>query len=111
MGCVSSAPSDFFNASIGLRQGCPLSSFLFSLVAEGLSRLILKAKREGAIKDIRVASSIYISHLFVDDTMLLGHGSLRQLKHYKTLLDTYCGMEEICIVFNGLGTELEEQIS
>ena len=61
-------PSMCFNASIDLRKRCPLSPFIFLLVAEGLSMLIKDAKRKGDLKGIRISKSFYISHLlFVDD--------------------------------------------
>jgi len=37
---INGTPSNFFIASHGIRQGCPLSPFLFILVIEGLSLLI-----------------------------------------------------------------------
>jgi hypothetical protein len=80
-------------------------------VAEGLSRSIAEAKTEGSIKRIRVADSVFITQLlFVDDILLFGQGSLRELKKYKELLDTYCGaigmevnMGKSCMLFKGLG--------
>lgn len=54
MGCLSSlsfavlindSPSDFFDASRGLRQGCSISPFIFLIVAEGLTMLIKEARR------------------------------------------------------------------
>ena len=35
---VNGIPTDFFQASRVLRQGCPLSSFLYILIDESLSR-------------------------------------------------------------------------
>jgi hypothetical protein len=43
----------FFNASRGLQQDFSFSPFLFLLVAEGLSRMILEAKSEGFIPGIQ----------------------------------------------------------
>ena len=72
-------PSGFFNASIDLRKRCPLSFFIFLLVAEGLSMLIKDAKRKGDLKGIRISKSFYISHLlFVDDILIFCNGSLRE---------------------------------
>eukprot|EP00253_Pinus_taeda_P027771 PITA_27771 len=99
MGCVTSvsfavlingAASSFFKGQRGLRQGCPLSPFLFLLVAEGLSRLILEAKRTGLIKGLEVAVNLFISHLlFVDDILLFTNGSLNEVKELKIILDLF----------------------
>lgn len=83
MGCLSSAnfsilingrPRGKFMASRGLRQGDPLSPFLFTIVVDVLSRLMEKAQEFELIKGLVVGrESIEISHLqFADDTIFLG---------------------------------------
>jgi len=42
---INGFASSFFKPSRGLRQGYHLSSYIFLLVVEGISRLIKKAKR------------------------------------------------------------------
>jgi len=46
---LNGSPSRTFRPSKGLRQGYPLSSFLFILMMEGLGRAIISAKEEGRI--------------------------------------------------------------
>lgn len=92
-GCVSLAsfvvlingtPSRFFKASRGLRQGCPLSPFLFLIIAESLSRLINSAKLEGSVKGIMVAKATNLTHmLFVDNVLLFGDSTVREWRSYK----------------------------
>ena len=52
---INGVASSFIHAERGLRKGCPLSPLLFLLVAEGLSRLLKKAHREGQLLGIAVA--------------------------------------------------------
>ena len=82
MGCVTStsfvvlindAPSSFFRPLRGSRQGCPLSPFLFLLVAEALSKLVHWAKREVSYKGVLVFATMELTHiLFMDDVLLMG---------------------------------------
>eukprot|EP00253_Pinus_taeda_P030057 PITA_30057 len=97
MGCISNvsyailingAASSFFKGQQGLRQGCPLSPLLFLLVAEGLSQLIHKARREGKIKGIEVATNLFISHLlFVDDILIFTNSEQIEIKELKNILE------------------------
>eukprot|EP00253_Pinus_taeda_P015727 PITA_15727 len=96
MGCITNvsyavlingATTPFFKGQRGLRQGCPLSPLLFLLVAEGLSQLIQKAKREGKVKGLKVAINLNISHLlFVDDILVFTNGDSNEIKELKTFL-------------------------
>lgn len=80
MSCVSSvsfsvlingSPYGSFQASRGIRQGDPLSPYLFILCADVLSSLISNAQSEKRIQGIRVSNrGPYVSHLlFADDSL------------------------------------------
>ncbi|KAL5539489.1 hypothetical protein UlMin_044009 [Ulmus minor] len=62
-----------FGASRGLRQGDPLSPFLFILVADILGRMMDKAVSIGEVKGFKVGrEEVVVSHLqFADDTLFL----------------------------------------
>uniref|UniRef100_A0A803P323 Reverse transcriptase domain-containing protein n=1 Tax=Cannabis sativa TaxID=3483 RepID=A0A803P323_CANSA len=78
--------------SRGLRQGDPLSPFLFILGSEVLSRLLLQAEFNGRLTGFKVCpQSPSISHLmFADDTFLFCKASLEEIDVLKTCLQRYC---------------------
>eukprot|EP00253_Pinus_taeda_P001769 PITA_01769 len=69
---VNGSPSGIFTPSGGLRQGDPLSPFLFIIMMEGLGKSIKRAKVEGIIKGLRLTKNGQsVNHQqFLDDTML-----------------------------------------
>lgn len=76
---VNGRPANFFLATRGLKQGCPLSHFLYILMAESLSRKFTLEKQDDSIPGIRIEKGIDpMNHaLFADDSLLLGGASLR----------------------------------
>ncbi|KAL5583298.1 hypothetical protein UlMin_015740 [Ulmus minor] len=96
-GCISSAnfsimingkPRGRFGASRGLRQGDPLSPFLFILVADILGRMMDKAVGIGEVKGFKVGrEEVVVSHLqFADDTLFLLEPDKSNIEKVNTIL-------------------------
>ena len=71
---INGTSSDFFHSTRGLRQGDPLSPYLFLLVMEILNQLLFRAKNGGFIEGFKVRSSSGVGRdllylLFADDTL------------------------------------------
>ncbi|GKD03866.1 putative RNA-directed DNA polymerase, eukaryota, reverse transcriptase zinc-binding domain protein [Tanacetum coccineum] len=72
---VNGSPMSEFSINRGLRQGDPLSPFLFILVMEGLHSAFDDVVGNGLINDININnSSINISHLFFADDVIITTG-------------------------------------
>ncbi|KAH9728181.1 hypothetical protein KPL70_008921 [Citrus sinensis] len=75
---------------MGLRQGCPLSPYLFILCAEAFSNLLYQAEGEQKIIGLRFAKDITISHLlFADDSLVFNRASVADCKHLKRIFNCY----------------------
>ncbi|GKD61016.1 putative RNA-directed DNA polymerase, eukaryota, reverse transcriptase zinc-binding domain protein [Tanacetum coccineum] len=69
---VNGSPTSEFSINRGLRQGDPLSPFLFILVMEGLHNAFAEAVGNGLISGININNStINISHLFFADDVII----------------------------------------
>jgi len=82
---------NFFTPSQGLRQGDPLSPYLFLFVADGLSLLMKQAVEEPQLQAISICRQApRISHLlFADDTMLMFRANGEQARKIKEVLKMY----------------------
>ncbi|GAU32903.1 hypothetical protein TSUD_152630 [Trifolium subterraneum] len=86
---VNGSPTAEFCFERGLRQGDPLSPFLFLLAAEGLNVLMTALVRNGSFTPYEVGShnSVRVSHLqFADDTLLVGVKSWANVRALKAVL-------------------------
>jgi hypothetical protein len=72
---INGSPSGFFGSSHRVRQGDPLSPFLFVLVIEAFSKMLGSFTSRGLISGFSVGSSeqnqVVVSHLlFANDTLV-----------------------------------------
>ncbi|GJR63333.1 RNA-directed DNA polymerase, eukaryota [Tanacetum coccineum] len=78
---VNGSPSNEFSFHCGLKQGDPLSPYLFILIMESLHMSFSRAVDEGLFKGVHLQGTISISHLFyADDAMFIGEWSDANLK-------------------------------
>jgi hypothetical protein len=75
----------------GLRQGCPLSPYLYNLCAEGLSSIIKNYELHGKLHGSRVCRTApRVSHLlFVDDSFLFCNATILETQSLKEILSYY----------------------
>lgn len=88
-----------------LRQGDPLSPFLFIIVSKLLSRLLHKWEREGKFNGVKLGrSSLSISHLlFADDVLIFCRANTREIRNVLKCLGLYCRWSGQAINFDKSG--------
>ena len=75
----------------GIRQGDPISPYLFLLCAEGLSAMLKKEESEGHIKGVAICrGASRVSHLlFADDSIIFCRASIAECERVLKVLDDY----------------------
>jgi hypothetical protein len=88
---LDGAPFEKFLPSRGLRQGDPLSPFLFILGSEILSRLIVREENLGLLQGIKMARMCpSITHLFfADDVIIFARAKANEAGVILKCLNTY----------------------
>jgi hypothetical protein len=88
---INGKPSDTFSPQRGLRQGDPLSPYLFIFCANVLSGLISKAQSQKKIHGIRIAHGApEISHLlFADDSLFFCRANKKEAQVIKDIITNY----------------------
>lgn len=92
--CFNGELTSTFKAQRGIRQGDPLSPYIFVLCMEKLSHLIQYAVNSKHWKPVRASQSgPFISHLFfADDLMLFAEATHHQAHVLKKCLDHFCAL-------------------
>ena len=83
-----------FKPSRGIRQGDPISPYLFLLAAEGLSCLLNSRNQSSNLKGIKVAPSApTVNHLlFADDSLLFFKANEENAEEVKDAIKAYCNV-------------------
>jgi hypothetical protein len=88
---VNGQPSHSFEPQRGIRQGDPLSPYLFILCADVLSRMLTNKQDQSLINGISLAHNAHkVSHLFfADDSLIFCNANKEEAVHLKTVFDEY----------------------
>ena len=78
--------SDFFSINRGVRQGCPLSPYLFIICIEILS---LTLQKDHDVTGIKINGKEFKSTMFADDATFAMDGSLKSFKKLICILDDF----------------------
>ncbi|CAJ2638128.1 uncharacterized mitochondrial protein AtMg01250-like [Trifolium pratense] len=100
---VNGSSTDEFSLERGLKQGDPLSPFLFLLAAEGLHVLMEALVERNLFTGYNFGelNPISISHLqFADDTVLLGVKSWANVRTMRVVLVLFETMSGLKVNFN-----------
>eukprot|EP00253_Pinus_taeda_P033856 PITA_33856 len=84
--------SFLIKARRGIRQGCPLSPFLYILMVDSLSRKLTAERIVGSLPGLKPSSGVNpLNHaIFADDSLLLRGASTKLGKAFDTVLKSYC---------------------
>ncbi|XP_057419026.1 uncharacterized protein LOC130713258 [Lotus japonicus] len=119
--CFNGDRTDSFIPHRGLRQGDPLSPYLFVLCMERLAHKINDAITDGGWKPVRLSrNGPPISHLFfADDLLLFGEASMEQMETVMTCLGDFCSASGMKVsiaktrmmISSNVGTHVASQLS
>jgi hypothetical protein len=88
---VNGQPCHYFKPNRGIKQGDPLSPYLFILCADVFSGLITKAQNHSTINGIAIAQNApKVSHLFfADDSIIFCRAKKEEAIQLKAIFDEY----------------------
>lgn len=88
---INGSPKGFIQPERGIRQGDPLSPYLFILCAEVLSHMMRRAETQGNIIGIKISNaSPSVTHLlFADDSLFFCQANMKAAKAIQNVLLQY----------------------
>ncbi|KAM2632785.1 hypothetical protein EV1_023480 [Malus domestica] len=88
---INGSPTGYIQPKRGLRQGDPLSPFLFLICTEGFSSLIRKGMERGTLHGYKFTpNGTPFTHLFfADDSVLFGNATVEEAQGVADILKVY----------------------
>jgi hypothetical protein len=89
---INAEESESIKPTRGLRQGGPLSPYLFLLCTKGLNALLTHAEENGNITGVKFSKDAppVTNLLFADDSLILMRANQHNAEALKSALDLYC---------------------
>ncbi|GJW78077.1 reverse transcriptase domain, reverse transcriptase zinc-binding domain protein [Tanacetum coccineum] len=99
---VNGSPSEEFGLKRGVRQGDPLSPFLFILAAEGLNAIVTEAVEKGIFRGVVVRENkVTVSHLqYADNTIFFGEWNKENAKALMCILKCFEEVSGLKVNYN-----------
>ena len=99
---VNNINGSYFKSGRGVRQGDPLSPFLFNIAADTLAKMISLAQKNNLIKGLvpeYIENGVAVLQ-YADDTILCIQDDKEQASHLKLLLYFYEAMSGLKVKFS-----------
>jgi hypothetical protein len=89
---INDEPSEHFISQRGIRQGCPLSPYIFVIAINELSIRLQEALQHNNLQGISLGPGGPPIHslLFADDLIICGEASINEARAIKTILYDFC---------------------
>lgn len=99
---LNGSPCVAYNPTRGVRQGDPLSPYLFIIVMEAFSRQLFHAEQQQLIEGMKIAPSApSISHLFLaDDCLLFMKADLNNVNNVLKIIEDFGAASGQLVNFN-----------
>ncbi|GKE28644.1 RNA-directed DNA polymerase, eukaryota, reverse transcriptase zinc-binding domain protein, partial [Tanacetum coccineum] len=100
--CVNGEVCGYFQGGRGLRQGDPISPYIFTMVMEVLNMIMIKEIKDfGKFKYHYGCKELKLTHLcFVDDLLILCNGDKESLDVVKKALNEFSGVFGLLLNLN-----------